>query len=236
VTDDTATDALRLVHAAPLSMPALDGLLAVLSKDERARAARFQHPGARAEYISAHALVRAVLARELGEKPHALRFEADTYGKPHLSPRRPKLGFSLAHTHGRVAVLVGEGEELGVDVERIDPGAELESLAARFFAPEEAAAVRKADPAARADRFFAVWTAKEAYVKARGLGLRLALGDFTVRSNGLYGPGGQRLDWQLWTACIEGYALAAVAPEGDAPRSLELHDGDATLADLVRLG
>jgi 4'-phosphopantetheinyl transferase len=69
---------------------------------------------------------------------------------------------------------------VGVDVERIQTERATPSLARRFFAPAEAAAVAAAAPADRAMTFFRCWTRKEAYVKARGEGLSLALDSFEV--------------------------------------------------------
>ncbi len=52
-------------------------------------------------------------------------------------------------------------------------------LAERFFAPHEAAALRRVDASERPTRVLEYWTLKESYVKARGLGLAIPLTGFS---------------------------------------------------------
>ena len=52
-------------------------------------------------------------------------------------------------------------------------------VADHFFAPPEVEALQALpDRAAQLDRFFDHWTLKEAYMKARGIGVSLGLGNF----------------------------------------------------------
>jgi 4'-phosphopantetheinyl transferase len=50
----------------------------------------------------------------------------------------------------------------------------------RSFSPQEIAILRTLRLPARIDRFFEYWTLKEAYVKARGMGLSLPLNQFSI--------------------------------------------------------
>ncbi|MGH2369197.1 MAG: 4'-phosphopantetheinyl transferase family protein, partial [Chloroflexota bacterium] len=88
--------------------------------------------------------------------------------------------FNVSHSAELAIVAVARGRDVGVDVERLRGDLEVEQLAARYFSTEEAAAIRAAPPAVRHRRFFACWTRKEAFVKARGQGLSLAFDQFTV--------------------------------------------------------
>ena len=49
----------------------------------------------------------------------------------------------------------------------------------RFFSPCEARALRALPDSEQTRRFFAYWTLKESYIKARGLGLSLPLDQFS---------------------------------------------------------
>jgi 4'-phosphopantetheinyl transferase len=69
-------------------------------------------------------------------------------------------------------------EPVGVDVERMDRRTETVRLAERYFAPSEVRALRALPAAEQPRRFFAYWTLKESYIKARGLGLALPLDQF----------------------------------------------------------
>jgi len=77
-----------------------------------------------------------------------------------------------------VAVVVGR--DIGVDVEEVPPSAPFD-VVDRSFAPAERATVRSAPPGEQPARFAELWTLKEAYVKARGLGLSLALEGFAFQ-------------------------------------------------------
>jgi 4'-phosphopantetheinyl transferase len=141
---------------------------AMLSADERARMQRFHFAHDRDTYLVAHALVRTALSRYADCAPSAWMFTANAYGRPEIAPgqcARP-LRFNLSHTRGLVAVGVALGRDIGVDVEHLHPRSFSLDVAAHYFAPAER------------DRFFAYWTLKESYIKARGMGLALPLDQF----------------------------------------------------------
>ncbi len=162
--------------------------LPLLDDAERARYERYRVDGARQEYLTGRALVRATLSRYADVEPATWRFAANRYGRPAIVPeqadRAPGLVFNLSHTRGLVALAVGRDCDLGVDVEWIDRDNELAKLCDRYFAPTEAAYVRAAEGAELTERFFAFWTLKEAYIKARGMGLALPLDGFAYDITG----------------------------------------------------
>jgi hypothetical protein len=94
----------------------------------------------------------------------------------------PDLRFNISHTDGLIACAVTIGREVGVDVETRRPSL-LHDVAGRHFAPREVSDLRSL-PELEQDRvFFDYWTLKEAYIKARGFGLALPLGDFAFKLN-----------------------------------------------------
>jgi 4'-phosphopantetheinyl transferase len=153
---------------------------AMLSADERARMQRFRFEHDRHTYLVAHALVRVALSRYAACAPAAWNFAIGAHGRPEIAPgtcERP-LRFNLSHTRGLVAVAIAMERDVGVDVEHMYPRSFDLDLAAHFFAPAEVAALHALPAEARRDRFFAYWTLKESYIKARGLGLALPLDGF----------------------------------------------------------
>jgi 4'-phosphopantetheinyl transferase len=120
-------------------------------------------------------LTRSVLAGYCAVEPLELRFAKSPAGKPELaSPEGSGLQFSLAHTKGMAALLVGRDRALGVDVEASDryhPS----KVPTRLLGSAEAAALQLLPPERRPVRFLEHWTLKEAYAKARGGGLSLPL-------------------------------------------------------------
>jgi 4'-phosphopantetheinyl transferase len=134
----------------------------------------------RRAFVAGRALSRTVLAEAAGVAPRDIAFDANEYGKPRLArPRLDRqLSFNISHTRALVACAVGWDREIGVDVETIrDPPMD---LAEHYFAPPEAAALRALSADEQRDAFFAVWTLKEAFIKAIGRGLSQPLDRFAV--------------------------------------------------------
>jgi 4'-phosphopantetheinyl transferase len=145
---------------------------AVLSGEEKARHARFLVDRPRHEYLIAHALVRAVLSQYAPTPPEAWRFTVGPSGKPELCGPEgvPLLRFNLSHTRGLCACAVTRTQPVGVDVETV-ARAVSEPLMASCTSDEEAALVNRASLSDRSSLFLDLWTLKEAYLKARGVGL-----------------------------------------------------------------
>ena len=156
------------------------GLLALLSAEERAKADRFAFAHDRDGYVAAHALLRATLSDFFARAPQDWTFVTGAWGKPRIdaSDGSARLCFNLSHTRGHVAVAVALDREVGVDVERVAPARADEEVARQLFAPAEFTAFQEEPEAKRAEAFFDVWTLKEAYIKAVGLGVALPLKDF----------------------------------------------------------
>jgi 4'-phosphopantetheinyl transferase len=148
------------VDAAPLR--------ALLSPDERERAARFVFHEHRRRFIVARARLRQLLGARLGVGAETIAFRYAPAGKPALAAGHRDLRFNLAHC-GDVAVYAfADGCEVGVDVERERAIEDAEAIAERVFSPAER-------DACRARGFLYCWTRKEAFVKALGSGLSCPL-------------------------------------------------------------
>lgn len=153
----------------------------LVSEGEQERCDRFVFEKDRRLYLLAHGMLRKVLSRYAPAAPQAWSFESNRYGKPEISdpPLERRLRFNLSHTDGLVACAVTTEVDVGVDVEDARRMVEVESLAPRFFSAPEAEALLRLPAAEQQDRFFDYWTLKEAYIKARGMGLSIPLADFS---------------------------------------------------------
>ena len=122
----------------------VDAGVELMTADERARHMRFRFERDRRLFLATRLLVRTVLSGYAQVGPGDWRFVADRSGKPHIeSPAvTPGLHFNLANTPGLVVCAVSVAHELiGVDVERIDRGADFIGLADRYFSAPEAVAL-----------------------------------------------------------------------------------------------
>ncbi len=145
----------------------------ILSLAEQARANRFRHACDHDRYIIAHGSLRMLLGRYVDESPEQLEFSHTPQGKPRLvNPTHPSLRFNLSHSGKLALVAVAYGREVGIDVERIDPNYDFESVAREFFTPAEKAALRASPSHEQRNTFFQLWTCKESVLKAMGEGFR----------------------------------------------------------------
>ena len=139
----------------------------ILSASEHLRAARFHFERDRQRWVRGRAWVRQQLGSVLGLSPEAVEIAAEPSGW--LYVQGAALDFNLSHTGGWIALGICQGGRLGVDLETIDPTFPALEIASEFFLPAE----RDWIAAGRVERFFHLWTAKEALMKATGRGLSL---------------------------------------------------------------
>jgi 4'-phosphopantetheinyl transferase len=157
------------------------GLAACLSSDEAERAARFRLPRDRRRFVVSRAAARHILGAYLGIPAREVAIRTDRRGKPHLDSTRhgAHLRFNLSHSRDLALVALGD-REIGVDVEAARPACDADALVGRYFSREECDEYLALAPAERPRAFFAAWTLKEAYLKARGEGLAGGLDGCTV--------------------------------------------------------
>ena len=200
-------------------------LRSVLTDDERRRADRFRMDRPRRQYTVARGTLRRVLARYLHEPPTDIRLTYDPHGKPRLVDASDGGGlcFNVSHSHD-LALLAVARRQVGVDVEYTHRQTRHEALASRFFSPYEVSALERLSPDRRRAAFFACWTRKEAFLKAKGAGLQLPLNQFDVSIDPnepaqLLRVGWEPVEarrWRLYDIEVsQGYA-AALAAEGPA--------------------
>lgn len=162
----------------PQILAACDALLAPA---ERARRDRYAFAEHRLEYLLTRALVRTTLSRYARMAPSAWTFQSSEHGRPEVATTGYAwLRFNLSNTRGLIACAVVRDLDVGVDVEDTRRRSQAVELADRFFSPAEAAALRALPPEQQPSRFFDYWTLKEAYIKARGLGLAIPLAHFSL--------------------------------------------------------
>jgi 4'-phosphopantetheinyl transferase len=153
---------------------------AACQADEHARAARFKFGVHARRYRAAHAAMRGLMAALLGVTPEAWRWAPGLHGKPHTvasahGATTAAGHFNLSHS-GDWALLAWHPHlPMGVDIEWHQPLPDADSLAVQQFTLREQAWMRQASPGAeREARFYRLWAAKEAALKALGSGLMVA--------------------------------------------------------------
>ena len=220
-----------VVHVWRIALAISDAELArrtgVLTVEELARAARFHFEPDRRRWIATRGAVRLLLAGYAGVAPTSVRFSLGPHGKPALEkPDGTELEFNVSHSGELALCAVSRQRAVGVDVEAIRPEFATLSMARRFFAPAEAAALAALPQKRQREAFFACWSRKEAYIKARGTGIALGLDRFEVSLT----PGrpATLLATHDEPEAAERWRLVALAP-GDGYAGALVTDGSARL-------
>lgn len=160
----------------------VESLARVLSAAERMRFDRIRGTAARARRIVGRAAARIVLADSVGASTTSMQIVTSDRGKPFV----PGWGgtFSVSHSGDLVAVAITTAGDIGIDVEKLRDRNVIQ-IAHRLFTAREARFVAGANDAVRLQRFYALWTSKEAWLKARGVGLAVPLDTFEIDSSGV---------------------------------------------------
>lgn len=153
------------IHQDQPSIENIENLTALLSTQEQTRAAAFRFALHRRRFIVRRAALRQILAATLGCPPQDLVFEANPHGKPCL----PGLQFNLSTSAAYAVCVLSQAAQLGVDIEQQRPLADLQGMARICLTLAEYAVFQSLPDQNSA--FFTWWTAKEAALKALGLGL-----------------------------------------------------------------
>ena len=154
----------------------------LLSTDELERAGRLRSFDLRADFIYTRGVLRNVLSPHAGVDPTEIRFTYEDHGKPHLISEQggDDIGFNVSHSRDVSVFAIADDRTVGVDVEFIRDDYDHDPIADRWFSSRENKLLAQLPVEDRIDGFFAVWSRKEAIVKALGTGISHRLSSFSV--------------------------------------------------------
>lgn len=99
-------------------------------------------------------------------------------GKPYLLDY-PDIHFNISHSEQKVLVVFSDAE-IGCDIEYAAEMKGLE-LAERFFCKSEYDYIVSREKKEQTAAFYRLWTLKESFLKATGVGLKLSLNHFRIK-------------------------------------------------------
>jgi len=214
-----------------MSAAELDAFIVRLPEPEQLRAAGMRLDSRRRSFVLGRILLRSAVARLAGISPDDVVVRIEPSGRPVLAGSLSELFVSIAHSGPYVVVAVAN-RPVGVDVERVRQVASFRQVAARVCSFQEMHVIARSSSATAERRFFGVWTRKEAYGKALGLGLDFPLRWVTVGRRvsvgegrwGVHDPGvdparvaavvAQARGWRLRHVDVDPGYVAAVATQG----------------------
>jgi 4'-phosphopantetheinyl transferase len=151
----------------------VDLLAGKLSEDECVRAERFVSTRDRTRFIAGRGALRMVLSGYLGCDPRSVPFRYSLDGRPDLADYTNDRGlrFNVSHSVDLTLIAVSRERRIGIDLERIRPVPEVETIVRDQFTPSEQEVWTSLPEHQKLHAFFCGWTRKEAWLKAIGVGL-----------------------------------------------------------------
>ena len=206
--------------------PGSTGVTDLLTGAERRRADGILRERDRQRYVLSRFALRGVLGAYCGVSASTVRLARDSNGRPYVTvPSGPRsVDFNLSHSGDLALIAVARGRRVGVDVERVRELAHA-GLAARVFTTNEAEVVASLDPGDQLKAFFRYWTCKEAYLKARGVGL-----------SGLPGPEvrfSDRGPRMLDPSCDQTWTVTELLPGCGYSAALVVRGGSASVSTFT---
>lgn len=158
-----------------------DGLFDVLSDDERGRANRFSKHADAIRFATSRAVLRRQLAAMLEKRAEDIVFSYSPFGRPSIVGHGNKaLDFNVSHSGDYALIALSARRRVGVDIEHRCSKLDWRELASTVLSAEEAVRIACEVPNRAHRRFFDVWVAKEALLKADGRGISAGLTEFSV--------------------------------------------------------
>jgi 4'-phosphopantetheinyl transferase len=161
-----------------------ENLWSLLSDEEKTKSVTFIFEKDRHQYVITRAMIRLLLSHYYPKiDPKNWRFDKNFYGKPYVT--NPEIckafRFNISHTTGLIVIAVSMQCDIGIDVECLNRKGNDLDIARYYFSKKEYEELNALPKHEKRDRFIQLWTLKEAYIKAKGIGLSLALDSFSYR-------------------------------------------------------
>lgn len=197
----------------------------LLDEAERSKAQRFAREQDRWRYVISRGKLRKILSMYLQQSPREIVFGIQSHGKPFIFDEDIHgIKFNISHSGNYLAVGISYSYEIGVDIEIWSDNVDYEAVLGLCFAESERSFWQVLPKEQRTAFFYRLWTRKESFVKAVGLGLELNVAQVATAPNGPsrflslpYGFGKPE-DWRLIDLELSSGLSGAVAvPSGFDP-------------------
>lgn len=181
----------------------------LLEKPEDRYVEKFKFQEDRFRSAAGKIMTRLLASKYLHIPLDRISIRIGNYGKPEIAlDKNPHLTFSLSHSGDYVVLAFSLKKAIGVDVEQIKELPEYLELAQHFFTQEEFNEIKEIR------HFYNCWTAKEAYVKALGVGLQKPLDSFCIKNDFIIEKGCRLDDWKIYQINqIPDYVLSIAVQE-----------------------
>jgi len=156
-----------------------ENLESILSEEERERLDKLKVIDKREEFLCSRGILRIILSGYIAQDPRDLPLKHSPTGKPFLPQAR--IQFNLSHSGDIFACGICINNQIGLDIQEIYPISSLDRIINNFFSSTEIQYLATL-PSRELyqEHFFAIWVAKEAYLKAVGDGIQESFNQHSI--------------------------------------------------------
>lgn len=193
----------------------LQAFSGTLTSAEKERGQKYHQLKDRQRFVVSRGAQRNILARYLGQNPADISFAIGDNKKPYLhNPGGINIQYNITHA-GDYILLAFSNNPVGADVEYIDPNFPFDDILGEHFSEEEVSFINQSN---KAERFYLLWTRKEALLKATAQGLGEHLKVTPSLDGGHWLPAellGADNDWEVSSFSLPGSHIGSVASLGN---------------------
>lgn len=166
---------LWLIDLTTVNWHIIPSIFSILSAEEKARALRFSFNKDSQAFILRRFVMRVILAKYLNIRPNEICYSYTENGKPYLTNTSIPMhfNFNLSSSNNMIALLISKKSNVGVDIEYMDKQFPFYDVIKTVCSEQEQAVLAQMPRLIQFRKFWQLWTAKEAYLKAIGIGLML---------------------------------------------------------------
>jgi len=189
--------------------------LSLLSDIQRDKYHRRLTPELRYRYLAGRYYLLNLLGAYTKTAPEEVLLSYNRLNKPSLSDESFGLEFNFSDTDGYGAFAFSKSRQVGIDIESLDREANFKAIADRRFTKQELEFVYQ-DGQLDTQRCLSIWTRKEAFGKATGVGI-----NFQMNEQNLFVAGDCSHEYQFRDS------------DGTNWRCLQLAFGDQFISSVV---
>ncbi|TEW55972.1 4'-phosphopantetheinyl transferase superfamily protein [Psychromonas sp. RZ22] len=218
-----------------ISAQSIQDLSSVLSHSEAEKLAQYKNKSAQHTALVTRSISRIILANYTQLSASEISFVRNQHGKPELEKNINNVQFNLSHNHHLIVMAVCVNDDIGCDIESPLRKVNIEPITRRYFSKQEHKQLIELNDEKKQQRFFELWTLKEAFVKATGVGISLGLDTFHFSFNknkltsninlafNSHYPLDKNVQWQLYQAAFKNQMLA-ICRANELPQNVNFLD------------
>jgi len=169
---------LWLISPKQISDAGIQHLKSLITDEELAKITTFKNSSAQKTSLVSRAMCRLVLSQYTHTPAQTHQFTLNRHGKPSLLNNPRQLRFNLSHNEDLVIMAICIEDSIGCDIENPTRKVSIDPITRRYFSSQEHKMLTSKEGKDKNDAFFKIWTLKEAFVKATGVGINLGLDSF----------------------------------------------------------